>query len=101
MKLLVIGHQEAVLGFSLVGVEGRMATTAGDVSRTLDEALSMKDIGIILVTQELARLIQPKMDQLKLRSTIPLVIEIPGPKGPPPDEPSLGEIVLKAIGIKL
>ena len=33
--------------------------------------------------------------------TIPLVIEIPGPKGPPPGEPSLGEIVLKAIGVKI
>jgi V/A-type H+-transporting ATPase subunit F len=101
MKILVIGHQEAVLGFSLVGVEGRVAVTAGDVSRTLDEGLAMKGIGIILVTQDLARLIEPKMDQLKLRSTIPLVIEIPGPKGPPPDEPSLSEIVLRAIGIKI
>ena len=101
MKVLVIGNQEAVLGFSLVGVEGRVAVTAGDVSRTLDEALAMKEIGIIVVTQDLARLIQPRMDQLKLRSTIPLVVEIPGPKGPPPGEPSLGEIVLRAIGIKL
>lgn len=101
MKVLVIGHQEAVLGFSLVGVEGRVAVTAGDVSRTLNEALAMKEVGIILVTQDLARLIQSDMDHLKLRSTIPLVIEIPGPKGPPPDEPSLSEIVLRAIGIKI
>jgi V/A-type H+/Na+-transporting ATPase subunit F len=103
MKLLVIGHQEAVLGFSLVGVEGEVvpATSADEVNQALDEALAATGIGIILVTQDVAKNIRPRMDQLKLRSTIPLVIEIPGPKGPPPGEPSLSEIVLKAIGIKI
>ncbi len=101
MKVLVIGHQEAVLGFSLVGVEGRVATTADDINQALDDASAKNDIGIVLVTQDVARLIRPRMDQLKLRSTIPLVIEIPGPKGPPVGEPSLSEIVLKAIGIKI
>ena len=101
MKVLVIGHQEAVLGFSLVGIEGRVASSATEVNQALDEVFSMTGIGIILVTQTVAKLIMPRMDQLKLRSTIPLVIEIPGPKGPPPDEPSLSEIVLRAIGIKI
>lgn len=101
MRIIVIGNQKAVLGFSLVGVEGQVVVSAGDVSRTLDEVMAMKDVGIILVTQDVARLIQQKMDQLKLRSTIPLVIEVPGPKGPPPDEPDLGEIVLRAIGIRI
>jgi V/A-type H+-transporting ATPase subunit F len=101
MKVLVIGHQEAVLGFSLVGIEGRVASSATEVNQALDEVFSMIGIGIILVTQDVAKLIVPRMDQLKLRSTIPLVIEIPGPKGPPPGEPSLSEIVLRAIGIKI
>lgn len=101
MKVLVIGHQEAVLGFSLVGIEGRVASSATEVNQALDEVFSMTGIGIILVTQTVAKLIMPRMDQLKLRSTIPLVIEIPGPKGPPPGEPSLSEIVLRAIGIKI
>jgi len=101
MKVLVIGHQEAVSGFSLVGVEGRVVTSSMEVNQALDEALSMRGIGIILVTQDVAKTIEPRMNELKLRSTIPLVIEIPGPKGPPPNEPSLSEVVLKAIGIKI
>ncbi|HXF85363.1 MAG TPA: V-type ATP synthase subunit F [Anaerolineales bacterium] len=101
MKVLVIGHPEAVLGFSLAGVHGRVATSAEEVNRALDEALAAKDVGIILVTQDVASMIQPRMDDLKLHSTIPLVVEIPSPAGVPPDQPSLGEIVLRAIGIKL
>lgn len=101
MKVLVIGHPEAVLGFSLAGVGGRAVTTAEEADKALDEALASKDIGIILVTQDIAGMLQARVEDLKLHSTIPLVVEIPSPAGVPADQPSLSEIVLKAIGIKL
>jgi V/A-type H+-transporting ATPase subunit F len=101
MKVFVIGSQEAVLGFSLVGVRGRQAATAAQVEAALDEALAGSDYGIVLVTEDAARLAEARMDQLKLRSTVPLVVEIPGPAGVGPDQPTLNEIVLRAIGIRL
>jgi V/A-type H+-transporting ATPase subunit F len=101
MKILVIGHPDAVLGFSLAGVNGQAVTTAEEAGRALDQALAARDVGIVLVTQEVARLVNARMEHLKLRSTIPLVVEIPGPAGVPEGEPSLSELVLKAIGIKL
>lgn len=101
MKVLVIGNSEAVQGFSLVGVHGRVATTADEVNRALDDGLAAKDIGIILVTGDVSRLIEARMDRLKLRSTVPLVVEIPGPEGVSPDQPTLSDIVLRAIGIKI
>ncbi|MDY7040588.1 MAG: V-type ATP synthase subunit F [Chloroflexota bacterium] len=101
MKVLVIGHPEAVLGFSLVGVHGRSVTTAAEVNQALDDALSAPDVGIVLVTDDVADLIQARMDQLRLRSTVPLVVEIPGPGGPLPDQPSLNEVIRRAIGVKI
>jgi|SRR5687767_10149898 V/A-type H+-transporting ATPase subunit F len=101
MKVLVIGHPEAVLGFSLAGVSGRAVTTAAEINQALDEVQAAKDIGIVLVTQDVAELIPARMEHLKLRSTIPLVVEIPSPQGVPEGQESLGEIVLRAIGIKL
>ncbi len=101
MKVLVIGHPEAVLGFSLAGVAGQVATTAEELNQALDKALAASDIGIVLVTQDVSRLIQARMDQLQLRSTIPLVVEIPGPAGVGPDQPSLSDVVLRAIGVKI
>jgi len=103
MKLLVIGHPKAVLGFSLVGVNGCPATTAEEANEALDQAFAAKDLGIVLVTEDVAALIEARMDELKLRSTEPLVVEIPAPA----DEeggitrPSLGEIVFRAIGVKI
>ena len=101
MKVLVIGHPEAVLGFSLAGVHGQAVTTAEEADRALDEALASKEIGIILVTQDIAGMLQARVEHLKLHSTIPLVVEIPSPAGVSADQPSLSEIVLRAIGIKL
>lgn len=101
MKVLVIGHPEAVLGFSLAGVSGRVATTAAEVNEALDEVQASRDVGIVLVTQDVAQLIPARMEHLKLRSTIPLVVEIPAQGGVPEGQESLGEIVLRAIGIKL
>lgn len=101
MKILVIGHPDAVLGFSLAGVGGQAVTSAEEAGRALDKALASRDIGIVLVTQDVAGMLQSRMEHLKLHSTIPLVVEIPSPEGVPGDQPSLSEIVLKAIGIKL
>jgi len=101
MKILVIGHPDAVLGFSMAGVGGKVATNANAVNQALDEAQANKDVGIVLVTQDVAALIPARMENLKLRSTIPLVMEIPASGGTPEGQASLGDIVLRAIGIKL
>ena len=83
MKVLVIGHPDAVLGFSLAGVGGRVASTADEVNQALDDVQAAKDVGIVLVTQDVAELIPARMEHLKLRSTIPLIIGL----APCPDRP--------------
>jgi vacuolar-type H+-ATPase subunit F/Vma7 len=101
MKILVIGHPKAVLGFSLVGVNGKTVTSADEANQALDIALADTGIGIILVTGDVAQLIRPRMDQLQLHSTVPLVVEIQAPEGVQPEQPSLNDIVFRAIGVKL
>jgi V/A-type H+-transporting ATPase subunit F len=101
VKVLVIGHQEAVLGFSLAGVHGQVAATAQEANLALDKALSTPDVGIILVTGDVADLVEARMDELKRRSTVPLVVEIPGPDGTRADRPALSEVIRRAIGVKI
>jgi V/A-type H+-transporting ATPase subunit F len=101
MKLLVIGHPEAVLGFSLVGVDGRPASTPAEANQALDVALADSELGIILVTEDVTAMIEARMDDLRAHSTVPLVVEIPSPEGRKPGQPTLNDIVLRAIGIKI
>ena len=101
MKVLVIGHQEAVLSFSLAGVDGIAVSTPEETNKALDDAFASEGIGIILITQDVSSKIQARMDQLKQHSSIPLVVEIPGPDGTNADQPSIGDVLLRAIGVKI
>lgn len=101
MKVLVLGNPDAVRGFSLAGVDGRAATSADSVNLALDELMADKTLGIILITSDAAALIPARMENLKLHSTVPLVVEIPAPGADHSQQPSLSEVVFKAIGVKL
>lgn len=101
MRVLVIGHPDAVLGFSLAGVEGKAVSDAAQANAALDAALKDRDLGIVLVSKDVAKMMDARMEELKLRSTMPLIVEIPSPAGIDPGEPSLSEVVLRAIGIRL
>lgn len=101
MKVLVIGHPEAVQGFALVGVHGITAASEQAVHDALDRALAMGDVGIILITDDAAKFVSQRVELLKRRSEIPILLEIPGPDGMDPDRASLSEVVQRAIGIHL
>ena len=101
MKLMVIGNQDAVWGFALAGVRGRIVTTAEELNRALDAALADKEVGIVLVTEDAANLARQRVDTAMVRSTVPLVVEIPGPEGPRPDRPPLSEVIRRTIGVRI
>jgi V/A-type H+-transporting ATPase subunit F len=101
MKLLVIGNQDTVRGFALAGVHGQIAATAKELNRALDTALADKEIGIVLVTEDVADLARRRVDMLRVRSSVPLVVEIPGPAGPRPDRPPLSEVIRRTIGVRI
>ncbi|HOT93018.1 MAG TPA: V-type ATP synthase subunit F [Anaerolineae bacterium] len=98
---MVIGHQDAVQGFALVGVDGQIATTSEAVNQALDVALNDKNTGIILVTEDAADLARQRVDHLVAHSTVPLVVEIPGPAGMSADRPELGEIIRRTTGVRI
>lgn len=101
MKLRVIGNQDAVWGFALAGVQGQVVSTPDDLHKALDAALGDGDVGIVLVTEDAADLARQRVDELVMRSRIPIVVEIPGPQGTSPDRPSLSELIRRTIGIRV
>jgi V/A-type H+-transporting ATPase subunit F len=101
MKLLVIGNQDAVWGFALAGVRGQIVTTAEELLGALDAAMADEELGIVLVTEDAAALARQRVDMLKVRSAVPILVEIPGPEGPHPDRPPISEIIRRTIGVKI
>ncbi len=100
MKIWVIGHPEAVEGFSLVGVDGIAAETAEAVNQALDRVLSTEGVGIVMITDDSAQLVRERIDRLKNRVGLPLFLEVPDPNGMDPERMSLAELANQAIGIR-
>ena len=56
MKYFIIGDEDAVLGFGLVGVEGRAAHSPAEAEQALSGALEDREVGIVLITERVAEL---------------------------------------------
>jgi len=102
MQLMVIGNPDTVRGFALAGVRGEIALTPEALERAMDIAMADEEIGIVLVTQDVAALAPERIDALKGRGDLtPLVIEIPGPEGPDAERPSLSEMIRRITGVRV
>ena len=101
MTYYVIGDEDTVVGFSLAGVRGEVAQNADQAKRALDEAFSLEDIGIVIITTRVASLIRAQVDRYTIKKSFPLVIEIPDRFGPDQERESVRDMVSKAVGISV
>jgi len=101
MKYFIIGDEDAVLGFGMVGVQGRIVRTAAEAHESFNQALSDREIGIVIITEGIAELIRPEVDRFLFSEQFPLIVEIPNREGKLTGRPTIREMVNTAIGIKL
>ena len=101
MRYYVIGDEDAVLGFGMAGVEGRVASTVAEAEAAFDAAVADPEIGILAVTERAAELIRPRVDRYLFSDAFPLIVEIPDRSGRMPGRPTLRETVNAAIGVQL
>jgi V/A-type H+/Na+-transporting ATPase subunit F len=100
MRYFVIGDEDTVLGFSLVGTQGMVATNIPEAQAALEKALEHKEYGIIIITEDVADMIRVQVDRYLFSETFPLIVEIPNrfSEGGSKD---LKKLVNEAIGVSL
>ncbi len=101
MRYFLIGGEDAVLGFGMVGVEGRVAEDTESAGRALDEALDDENVGIIIITEPAADLIRERVNEYIFTRVFPLIVEVPDRDGRGEERPGLKEMVNRAIGINV
>jgi len=99
-RIYVIGSRETVLGFSLVGVPGRVPSSGEELMELLRERYDDPGMALILVEEGLAEQARPLLDELLARRGFPLIVEIPGREGPLPRR-GIKEFIAGAIGVRL
>ena len=101
MKFFCIGDEDTVIGFRLVGVEGRTVKTAFEAREAFTVATATPETGIILITEREARLIPELMEKFVYETNFPLVLEIPDARGPLPERKSLPQLIREAVGVSI
>lgn len=101
MKYFIIGDEDTVLGFGMVGVQGRVATNEPEAQAAFEEALSQSDTAILIITEQVSALISRLVLNYTFSHDFPLIIEIPGLNGRDRTKPGLRKMVNEAIGINL
>ncbi len=101
MKYFVMGDEDTVLGFGMVGVEGKTVYNAEAARIVFNKALQNEEIGIIIITEKTANLIRELIQRFIFTKSFPLIVEIPDRSGHALGWVGIREMVNRAIGIKL
>jgi V/A-type H+-transporting ATPase subunit F len=98
----VIGDNDIITGFRLVGVEGIEVNSFDQAKQALQNVLARGDVAVVIVSQAFST--QPEMreeiDKVRRERTSPLIVEIPGSRGPS-GETRISDLVSKTLGVRL
>jgi len=101
VKFYCIADADTVRGFRLAGVAGEVVDSAPEAADALARAARRPDLGIVILTDQVAAGIRDEVDALRMGRGRPLVVEIPGPEGRMPGRKTLREFVQEAVGIRI
>ena len=101
MKYSIIGDEDTVLGFGMVGVSGKVATSTDEAHRAFQAILEDKEVSIIIITESVADMMRSTVEQYLFTVSFPLIVEIPDRNSTKEGRPGIREMVNAAIGLKL
>lgn len=102
MKMFLISDNvDTRTGFRLAGVESVIVHEVSEVRQAIEKVLEDKEIGILMITEKLGKLVPKMIDDIKLNYQIPLVVEIPDRHGTGRGPDSITRYVREAIGLKI
>ena len=98
---LISDNSDALNGMRLAGIEGTVAHNAEEVREALQNVLTQKDIGIILVTEKIADAYQDDVDAARKNNAGTLIITIPSTADNGAGTNRITRYLREAIGVKI
>ena len=79
MKVVAVGGKAFVTGFVLSGVSGEYVSTPSAALEKIRTLTKDSAVGLIMVSDEVAKPISDQLTSLRAKNAIPLIYEVPGP----------------------
>ncbi len=102
-KIVVLGGEVLPLGMKLAGVkESYTVEAGGEAERKMLDLLDREDVGIIVVTEGIARSIADRRIRYRMENSLdPLVISVAGYNEKMASEDTLRRLIMRAVGIDI
>ena len=98
---LISDNVDTQKGMRLAGIEGIVVHDRNDVLNAIDSCLLDNTLGIILLTEKLAALIPLRLDEMRRKGHLPLIVVVPDRHGTQREPDSITKYVREAIGVKI
>ncbi len=79
MKVVAVGGKAFVTGFVLSGVSGEYVSSPEAALEKVETLVKDPKVGLIMVSDEVAKPIGEQLTAIRSRRAIPLIYEVPGP----------------------
>ena len=96
---LISDDKDTLTGMHLAGIEGEFVENYEAAEIALKKAIKYDNVGIILITDNIAKNCAPTVTEIKLDSHSPLLVEIPNSDNEKRPTDSIMKIVHDAISI--
>ncbi len=102
-KIAYVGNSLLSTGFKIAGItESYVASDTEQAEARMKELTSRDDIGIIIITSSIRKLIRDRrLSEAITASLLPLIMEIPEPNEQVLEEDTLRSLIMRAIGIDI
>lgn len=102
MKIyLICDNTDTLVGMKLAGIEGVIVHEREEFTEAVNKVLGDKDIGILLINENLCSLDSELINNIKLKYSKPLIVEVPDRHGSGRAEDFITSYVKDAIGINI
>lgn len=102
MKMFLISDNvDTYTGMRLAGVDGVVVHERDELRKALEDVLTDKNVGIVLLTEKFGREFPDIIDTFRLERKMPLLVEIPDRHGTGRKKDFITSYITEAIGLKL
>ena len=78
MKLFCISDdQDISVGLRLSGIDGITLEDKKEIEDKIEEICNRKDIGILVITQNIYQIAKGKVEDIQVNKSLPLIVKIP------------------------
>ena len=101
MKTYVIGDKDLVLSFNLIGIPGLSVSSRNEALETLKKIIATKEEKIIFISEDLSTLIEDELNEIRLKNSGILIVEVPGRSEVKGELPSVQKLIQRILKIRV